>query len=118
MKKLVVLILIAVGGLVAYNYFTTGKIGLIPSSSVSPEELELKRLEKDFKTAQSEFLQGSRGASIAGLDTPADVIGAMRKIDGVEKALISLKRRITSETAKKKADQLLNEITAFKSAHK
>jgi hypothetical protein len=42
----------------------------------------------------------------------------MREIDGVEKSLISLKRRVTSESAKIKAEQLLSEIRAFKKAHK
>jgi predicted negative regulator of RcsB-dependent stress response len=117
MKKLVVLILIGVAGLVGYNYYTTGKLSLIPSSSISGEEQELKRLEKAFRKAQNEIIQGSRAASITGLDTPVDVIGAMQEIERVEKALIALKRRITPESAKTKAERLLTEIRAFKRAH-
>jgi predicted negative regulator of RcsB-dependent stress response len=117
MKKLVVLIILGAVGFVAYNYFTTGKISLIPSTSVSPEEQELKKLEKEFHKAQNQLLQGSKGASLAGLDTPADVIGAMREINRVEKEVIALKRRMTSGKAKVKAEKLLTEIRAFKRAH-
>ena len=117
MKKLVVLILIGVAGLVGYNYYTTGKLSFIPSSFVSGEEEELKRLEKAFRKAQNEIIQASRTASITGLDTPADVMGAMQEIERVEKALTALKRRMTQQAAKTKAERLLTEIRAFKRAH-
>jgi len=89
-------------GFVAYNYFTTGEISLIPSTSLSPEEEELNKLEKEFHKAQNEFLQGSKGASLAGLDTPADVIGAMREMNRVEREVVALKQRMTSGKAKVK----------------
>jgi predicted negative regulator of RcsB-dependent stress response len=117
MKKLVVLILIGAAGLVAYNYYTTGEISLIPSSSLSEEERELKQLEKVFHKAQNEIIQASRAASITGLDTPSDVTGAMREIERVEQALIGLKKRISSERAKTTVERLLSEIRAFKKAH-
>jgi hypothetical protein len=117
MKKLVVLILIGAAGLVAYNYYTTGEISLIPSSSLSEEERELKQLEKVFHKAQNEIIQGSRAASITGLDIPSDVTGAMREIEQVEQALIGLKRRVSSERTKTKVERLLSEIRAFKKAH-
>jgi hypothetical protein len=117
MKKLVVLILIVAAGLVAYNYYTTGEISLIPSSSLSEEERELKQLEKVFHKAQNEIIQASRAASITGLDTPSDVTGAMSEIERVEQALIALKRRISSEQAKTKVERLLSKVRAFKKAH-
>jgi predicted negative regulator of RcsB-dependent stress response len=117
MKKLVVLILIGAAGLVAYNYYTTGEISLIPSSSLSEEERELKQLEKVFHKAQNEIIQASRAASISGLDIPSDVTGALREIERVEQALIGLKRRISSEQAKTKVERLLSEIRVFKKAH-
>lgn len=117
MKKLLVLIILAAAGLVAYNYFTSGKISLIPSTSLSPEEQELKKLEKAFHQAQNQYLQGSRGASLVGIDTPADVIGAMREIRRVEREVTALKRRMTSGSANVKAEKLLIEIQAFKRAY-
>ena len=113
MKKLVVLIILGAAGFVAYNYFTTGDISLIPATSQSPEEQELKKLEKAFQQAQNQYLQGSRGASLVGIDTPADVVGAMREIKRVEREAIALKKRMTSGKAKVKAERLLTEIRGF-----
>jgi len=67
----------------------------------------LKVLKKAFHKAQNKIIQASRAAGVTGLDVPADVTGAMREIDRVEKSLISLKRRVTSESAKIKADQIV-----------
>lgn len=113
MKKLVVLIILGVAGLVAYNYYTSGKISLIPATSQSSEEQELKKLEEAFHQAQNQYLQGSRGASIVGIDTPADVVGAIQEIKRVEKEVIALKKRMTSGKAKVKAEKLLTEIRGF-----
>ena len=118
MKNLIVLVVIALAGLVAYNYFTTGEFKLIPSSSLSGEEVEVKRLEKQCREAQRMFMEGSRGASIGGIDTPADVVGAMREVERIEGELIALKAHLTSEAAETKAAQLLRDIETFKRAHR
>lgn len=113
MKKLVFLIILGAAGLVAYNYFTTGEITLIPATSQSAEEQELKKLEKSFQEAKNQYLQGSRGASLVGIDTPSDVIGAIREIRRVETEVVALKRRMASGKTKVKAEKLLIEIRAF-----
>lgn len=118
MKNIIVLVVIAIAGLVAYNYFTTGEFKLIPASSPSGEEVEVKRLEKQFREAQRMFLEGSRGALIGGIDTQADVVGAMREVERIEEELIALKAHLTSEAAKTKAAKLLNDIDTFKLAHR
>jgi hypothetical protein len=118
MKNIVVLVVIALAGLVAYNYFTTGEVKLIPTPSRSGEDIEVERLEKQFRQAQSRFLEGSRGASIGGIDTPADVVGAMREVERIEEELIALKARLTSEAAKTKAAQVLSDIGTFKQANR
>ena len=117
MKKLVVLILIGAAGLVGYNYYRTGKITLQPSFSVSEEEQAFRRLEGEFRSAKKELLQGSRGASLVGLDTPVDVEGIIREVERVERELLGLKRRLTSQSTKAKVDRLLGEIAAFKQTH-
>jgi hypothetical protein len=48
-----------------------------------------------------------------GIDTPADVVGAIREIKRVEKEVIALKKRMTSGKAKVKAEKLLTEIRGF-----
>ena len=118
MKKLVVFIVIGVAGLVGYNYYTTGKISLMPPSSLSKEERELKRLEKEFHKAQNKFFQGGRSAAVAGLDAPSDLVEAMSEIEQVEETLFDLYNSITSESEKMKVEGLLNEIREFKRAHR
>ena len=117
MKNLIVLIIIAAAGLVAYNYFTTGELKLLPSGALSDEEKELKDLSEQFLEAQSEFMRGSRGAAMGGIDTPADLAGAMRKVDRIEGKTRSLMARLESEAAKEKAAKLLAQIKTFKKAH-
>ena len=118
MKKLVVLIVIVVAGLVGYNYYTTGEISLKLPSSFSKEEREFKCLEKDFHKAQNKFFQGGRSAAVAGLDAPADLVEAMSEIEQVEETLFDLYNSITSESEKMKVEGLLNEIREFKRAHR
>jgi predicted negative regulator of RcsB-dependent stress response len=117
MKRLVVVIIIAVAGLVAYNYFTTGELKLVPSASLTQDEKELKHLEDQFLEAQRKSLEGSRGASIGGIDTPADVIGAMRDVEQIEARVTALKALLRSESAKTRADELLGRIETFKKSH-
>ena len=117
MKKLVVLIVIVLAGLVGYNYYTTGEISLKLPSSLSKEVSELKRLEKEFHKAQNKFFQGGRSAAVAGLDAPADLVEAMSEIEQVEEALVDLYNTTTLESEKEKAEQLLSEIREFKSVH-
>ena len=118
MRKLVVLIGIVLAGLAGYNYYTTGEISLKLPTSLSKEVSELKRLEKKFHKAQNKFFQGGRSAAVAGLDSPADLVEAMNEIEQVEEALVNLYNTTTSESEKKKAEQLLSEIRDFKIAHR
>ena len=117
MKKVVVLIIIGVAGLVGYNYYTTGEISLKLPSSLSKDVQELKRLEKDFHKAQNKFFQGGRSAAVAGLDAPSDLVEAMSEIEQVEETLFDLYNSTTSESEKMKAERLLSEIREFKIAH-
>ena len=118
MKNLIVLVVIALAGLLAYNYFTTGELKVIPSSAPSEEDVEVQRLDKQFREAQRMFTEGSHGAAIGGIDTQADLTGAMREVDRIEKALKALMAGLKTESAKTKAQQLLSDIQTFKQAHK
>ena len=117
MKNLVFLIIIALAGLVAYNYFTTGEVKLIPSAALSEEEQQVQALKEQFLEAQSRFMEGSRGASIGGIDTSADVVGAMREVQEIEGEVRALAARLDPGPAKDKATKLLSQIETFKRAH-
>jgi len=114
MKKLVIAVVVIAAGLGAYNYFTTGKITLIPSFSVSEEERELKNLESRFHKAKSRFRSAGRAASLSGVDSTSDAEAARLEIERVEEALGQLKRRLDSEDAKRDAQRLERTIQEFK----
>ena len=118
MKNLIILVVIALAGLLAYNYFTTGKLQVIPSSAPSEEELSVQRLDKQFREAQRRFTEGGHGAAIGGIDTQADLTGAMREVERIEKALTALMAGLKTESAKTEAEKLLQDIRTFKQAHK
>jgi hypothetical protein len=114
MKKLVVLFIILVAGLVAYNYFTTGEMSLIPSSTLSEEEQELKSLADSFSEAQRQVRQAERTAAASGLGNIGAVEDAINDIDQIASTLTTLKSNLQSASAIEEAEQLEREIEAFK----
>lgn len=113
-KKLVLVAVLIVGGLVAYNVVTTGELSLVPSSNLSPEEQQLNALEERIDAADREISAAGRAAGLAGIDTTAGVEPALRDLERVERELIALKNRTQSETLRKRAERLLHKARALK----
>ena len=113
MTKIIILIIIAVAGLVAYNYFTTGEISLITSSTLSEEEQEVKNLADSFHKARRMVRQAER-AAVGGIGNIDIVEDEMNDIDQIESALVTLKSRLKSESAMKAAERLEREIEGYK----
>lgn len=114
MKKIVMLIIIASAGLVAFNYFTTGEVSLIPSSTLSEEEQEVKNLADSFREAQTQVRQAERTAAVSGVGNLDAVEDAINDIDKIASALDALKSSLKSSSAMKKAERLEREIESFK----
>ena len=114
MTRIVILIIIAVAGFVAYNYFTTGEISLTPSSTLSGEEQELKGLTDRFREAQREVRQAERTAAASGVGNLGAVEDAINEIDRIESDLATLKNSLESESAMEEAERLEREIKEFK----
>ena len=115
MKKVLVLLVVVVVALLAYNFLTTGKLSLVPGPSMSEQEQQVARLEGDLKSARTSFRQASRAAAVSGVDFTAEAAVALAEVDTIEKALVSLERNLTEEAAKQAAKQLKTEIREFKS---
>jgi len=113
MKRVFLVLVVLVVGLLGYNYVTTGEIALMPSSAKSAEERELIRLEQDFDRARAEFKQAGRAASVSGLDTTADAESARRLVMGTEKDLKQLRQRLDSPPVIARADRLAHAIEDF-----
>lgn len=114
MKNLIVLVVVVAAALLAYNYFTTGEISLMPGTSMSPEEQELNRLRGAFRAAAQEYRQAGRGAGLTGLDTTAAAGAALAAVDGVERDLKSLQKRVKDPAVKSEVDELLREVQKYK----
>ena len=113
MTKIIILIIIAVAGLVAYNYFTTGEMSLIPSSTLSEEEQEVKSLADSFHKARRMVSQAER-AAVGGIGNIDIVEDEMNDIDQIESVLVTLKSSLESEPAMKAAERLEREIEGYK----
>ena len=114
MKNVIVIVLLVLGGLLAYNYFTSGELTLIPSGPSTPEMEEIKRMERSFETAQKEFNQALRSAGMAGLDTTGDAEAAMKEVKRIERSLDKLVRRLGNDDERKMADRLKLRIKQFR----
>jgi hypothetical protein len=113
-QKIVLLVVVIVVGLLAFNYFTTGELRLLPGESGSGDERELNRLRGDFRAAAREFRQAGRSAAVSGLDTTDAASAALAAVERVEKQVESLVNRTQDSNLKAEAEKLLAEIRKYK----
>ena len=114
MTRIVILIIIAVAGFVAYNYFTTGEMTLSPSSTLSEEEQEVKSLADSFNEAQKEVRQAERTGAVSGVGNLGAVEDAINEIDRIQNDLTTLKSSLESDSAIEEAERLERKIEEFK----
>ena len=113
MKKVLIAVVVVVAALVAYNFATTGELKLIPSFSVSPEEQQVRDLAQLFADTKRQFAQAHRSAAVGGIDTTAEADSARRTIKQIERELDALKKKLTSDSAKRRADRLASAVKDF-----
>jgi hypothetical protein len=113
MKRLLSVVVLAVGGLVAFNFATTGSVTLIPSAGVSNEDRELRDLRQQFERAKQQFAQAHRAAAIGGVDTTGDVEATQVSVRRIEQDLAGLKKRLTSPSSIRDAEDLSRAVAEF-----
>lgn len=114
MKTIIVLIVIVVVALLAFNYFTTGEFTLMPSSSGSDEARDLNRLRGEFRSLAREFRQAGRSAAMSGMDTTAAASAVLSELGGVEEEVLAIAKSAEDTEVRKKAKALAVEIAKFK----
>jgi hypothetical protein len=114
MKNIITIVVVLVVGLVAYNYFSTGELKILPGSSMSQEEQEVNRLQGEFRRAAREFRQAARQAGIGGIDNTAVADVTLSTVAGVESDLELMRRETEDPEVRDKIDELLDEIKKFK----
>ena len=113
MKKLMIVLVLAFGGWVGYQYSQTGSLPFGSHAPSSPEEQELAALSEQFQSAQATFRSSLQSAGLTGLDTTADVDAALEQIKGVQSRLAKLKPKLNTPEARKKADELEAAVKDF-----
>lgn len=103
MKALIAIVALVVAGLLAYNFFTTGEVRVLPRT-LSAEELEIEDLERQLAAAKRQFQQAAKGAGISGADFTAQAEAARRQVERVEEKLTATLDRLESE-ARTKVDR-------------
>ncbi len=104
MKRLVWLVTVAVVGYVAYLQFYP---------RLTPEEQQVRELEKAFDGAARAYVAASRQMGEPGLAAIADPEAAIEKIKDVEKKLAELEESLQEEKALAKAEELQVKIREF-----
>ena len=114
MKSLITIAVVVAIALVAFNYFQTGEITLMPGSTMSDESREVNRMRGDFRQAAQQYRQAGRSAGLTGLDTLPDAENALKAIDDVERDLKNMRAKVEDPEVKKEIDKLLEEIATYK----
>lgn len=114
MQKIILLVIVIVLGLLAFNYFTTGELSLMPSSSSSDGGSELNRLRGEFRAAAREFRQAERSAGLSGLDTTDAASAALEAVDRIEKQVETIAKEADDAKLRADAEELLDEIRQYK----
>jgi hypothetical protein len=114
MKNLITIAVVVVIALVAYNYFQTGELTIMPGGGMSDEARQVNRLRGEFREAAQQYRQAGRSAGLSGLDTTEDAEGALKTIDGVERDLKNLRKKVEEPEVQHEIDALLDEISKYK----
>jgi hypothetical protein len=93
MKKLIVLVILALVVWLGVNYARTGKFSLMPASA-SPEEQRLHDLEAELKSVDSQIDQAGRAAGATGMDTTGDVGALMARKDKLVKQIEEARAKV------------------------
>jgi len=113
MKKLAVVIVVAIVGLLAFNYAKTGELTLTPSFTKSEEETAVHDLQQTFAAAQKQFVQAHRTAGLSGMDTSAEADAAINSVKRIKRELTKLRKTLSEDKAKRIAGELANSVRTF-----
>lgn len=114
MRALLFVIVIAIVGLLAYNFLTTGSIALLPSGALSAEDRAVEELRDQFVAGQAQYRQAGRAVAVSGVDATADVEDFLADLDRIHAEAKRLRPKLTTESARQNLDKLMRDIAAYR----
>lgn len=115
-KKILIGVVAAVIGLVAFTWFTTGEVALIPTQQLSAEARQLDRLQGQFATATHNFYQAGRAAGVSGMDTTSAAQAAIEDLNRIEEELLRMKANNPPQVEMEKIEKLLSDVRKVKNS--
>ena len=109
-KKVLIAVFFGLLGLIAFNWFTTGEVTLIPAGPLSAQGRQLARLEGEFATATHDYYQAGHAAGMTGTDTTSEAQAALLELERIERDARALKAGNPSPADSLRIDQLLENI--------
>jgi phage shock protein A len=93
MKKLVFLVILAVGVWLGVNYVRTGKVAFLPEVRDAAEK-EIDDLEDQLAEVKKQIEQAGRAAGLSGMDTTSDVSSLMEKKRRLEERIAEMRKKL------------------------
>jgi hypothetical protein len=109
-KKIMIGVFVALLGVVAFNWFSSGELALIPATPLSAQGRHLAKLEGDFATAAHEYYQAGHAAGMTGMDTTDQAQAALKELDRIEGELHEMQRGNPTPDESRRIDQILENI--------
>jgi len=113
MKRMLIAVVLAAAGIVAYNIATTGSASLVPWKGTSAEDRALRDLERRFEDAKAQFAQAHRAAAVGGVDTTSDAEATQAAVRLIERDLAALRKTLTEPSAVHHGEELSRAVEEF-----
>lgn len=114
MKTLLMILIVVVVALVAFNYLTTGELKLLPGDTVSEAGHEVNHLRGEFRAAAREYREAGKAMAVSGIDSSDQAAAALAAVDRIENEVRQIATTTKEPEVKADADKLLKEIAQYK----
>ncbi|NOZ95026.1 MAG: hypothetical protein GXP47_09865 [Acidobacteria bacterium] len=101
MRKLLLVLIVVAGAVLAVQHFTGGSLTL--GLGQSAEAKEIKRLSSELASVARDYDTAGKGAAISGVDTSSEATAALNSLDRIERELVQVEKRIKPADAAARA---------------
>jgi hypothetical protein len=113
MKKILVLILVAACGYLAFQFLTTGEVSLPGGAELSPSQKQLRKLEADLQKDRDAVDEAWTNEELSSVEASAMISGAIHDAERIQQELDALLPELTSDVDRARAAALEIEVRKF-----